>query len=188
MAALYVLAAPTALVALYASTDLLALQAVLFRVVQDAFICKTKTAVILMKKESRCILHCDLNNFFASVECLSNPRWRDVPMAVCGDTDQRHGIVLAKNEPAKKYGIKTGDTVWQAKKKCAGVIIAPTHFDRYVFYSKEIRKIYGRYTDMIEPFGLDECWLDVGGSKRLFGSGEQIADNHILIKMICWFI
>ena len=129
-----------------------------------------------MERESRCILHCDLNNFFASVECLSNPQWREVPMAVCGDTDQRHGIVLAKNEPAKKYGIKTGDTVWQAKEKCAGVIIAPTHFDRYVFYSKEIRKIYGRYTDMIEPFGLDECWLDVGGSRRLFGSGEQIAD------------
>lgn len=125
----------------------------------------------------RCILHCDLNNFFASVECLSHPEWKDVPMAVCGSQDDRHGIVLAKNEAAKKYGVRTGEVIWQVRKKCANIIIAPPHYKDYLYYSKEVRKIYDNYTDLVEPFGLDECWLDVGGSRLLFGSGEVIADK-----------
>lgn len=125
--------------------------------------------------EDRVILHCDLNNFFASVECLSHPEWREIPMAVCGSHADRHGIVLAKNEPAKKYGIKTAETIWQAKQKCPSLLIAPPHMELYAAFSEKARAIYSRYTDRIEPFGIDECWLDVTGSRLLFGSGEQIA-------------
>lgn len=125
----------------------------------------------------RTILHCDLNNYFASVECLSHPEWRDVPMAVCGSVEERHGIVLAKNYPARAYGIKTGDTVFQAKAKCPVLVIAPTHYREYMRYSKIVRKIYEDYTDEIEPMGIDECWLDVTGSLRLFGGAVKIADT-----------
>lgn len=124
---------------------------------------------------NRAILHCDLNNYFASVECLSHPEWRDVPMAVCGSVEERHGIVLAKNYPAKAYGIKTGDTVYQARAKCPSLIIAPTHYSEYMRYSKIVRDIYACYTDEIECMGLDECWLDVTGSLKLFGDAEKIA-------------
>lgn len=125
----------------------------------------------------RTILHCDLNNYFASVECLTHPEWRDVPMAVCGSVEERHGIVLAKNYPARAYGIKTGDTVFQAKAKCPHIVIAPTHYGEYMRYSKIVRKIYEDYTDEIEPMGIDECWLDVTGSLRLFGGAVKIADT-----------
>lgn len=123
------------------------------------------------------ILHCDLNNFFASVECLFHPEYRDVPMAVCGSQDDRHGIVLAKNEPAKAFGVKTAETIWQAQRKCPGLVIAPPHMEEYLRFSKRAQEVYGRYTDLIEPFGIDECWLDVTGSRLLFGSGEEIANR-----------
>ncbi len=123
----------------------------------------------------RTILHCDLNNYFASVECLTHPEWRDVPMAVCGSQEERHGIVLAKNYPARAYGIKTGETVVSAKAKCPGLVIAPTHYREYLRYSRIVRDIYACYTDEIEPMGLDECWLDVTGSLRLFGGAEKLA-------------
>lgn len=125
----------------------------------------------------RIILHCDLNNFFASVSLLSNPTLYDLPVAVCGSVEARHGIVLAKNEIAKKYGIKTAEAVWEAKRKCKNLVILPPNYEEYQKYSHAAREIYARYTDIIEPFGIDECWLDVTGSTLLFGSGEEIADK-----------
>ena len=125
--------------------------------------------------EERCILHCDMNNFYASVECLHHPELRGHPVAVCGETQERHGIVLAKNYEAKAYGVITGEAVWQAKQKCPALVIVPPHYDQYVAFSQKARRIYEDFTDMVEPFGLDECWLDVTGSQRLFGSGEDMA-------------
>ena len=123
----------------------------------------------------RIILHCDLNNFFASVSLLFNPTLRDLPVAVCGDIENRHGIVLAKNELAKGYGVKTAEAIFEAKRKCPELVILPPLYSEYEKYSKRAREIYSRYTDMVEPFGIDECWLDVTGSTMLFGSGEEIA-------------
>ena len=126
---------------------------------------------------SRVILHCDCNSFFASVETVLNPEYKNVPMAVCGSETDRHGIVLAKNELAKKYDIKTAETVYSAKKKCPELVIAKPHYEEYVKFSKRVNEIYSRYTDMIEPFGIDESWLDVTASKKLFGTGEEIAER-----------
>ena len=123
----------------------------------------------------RVILHCDLNNFFASVECLGHPEYLDVPMAVCGSVEERHGIVLAKNERAKKFGVKTAEAIWEAQIKCPSLVIAPPHYEEYLKYSKLVRAIYEEYTDKVEPFGMDECWLDVTGSTLLFGDGKRIA-------------
>ena len=125
--------------------------------------------------QKRTILHCDCNSFFASVETAFHPAYREVPMAVCGSAEDRHGIVLAKNELAKRYGIQTAETILSAKKKCPHLVIADPHYDRYLEYSKRVGEIYARYTDLIEPFGIDESWLDVTASFKLFGSGEQIA-------------
>jgi DNA polymerase-4 len=125
----------------------------------------------------RVILHCDLNSFFASVELLSHPALRDVPMAVCGDPAARHGIILAKNEPAKRLGVKTAETVWQAKKKAPGLALLPPHHQLYREYSRKVNAIYGQYTDLVEPFGIDESWLDITGSMHLFGGDPRaIAD------------
>ena len=125
----------------------------------------------------RVILHCDMNGFFASVELLDYPQLKDKPMAVCGNPDNRHGIILAKNEIAKSYGVVTAETLWQARKKCPQLQTVPPHHDKYRHYSKLINEIYLRYTDMVEPFSVDESWLDVTGSLRLFGTGRQIADT-----------
>ncbi len=125
----------------------------------------------------RIILHCDLNNFFASVSLLFNPTLRELPVAVCGDSENRHGIVLAKNEVAKKYGVKTAEAIFEAKRKCPDLIILPPLYSEYEKYSKKAREIYSRYTDMVEPFGIDECWLDITGSTLIFGSGEEIANK-----------
>lgn len=123
----------------------------------------------------RIILHCDLDNFFASVECVFRPELRDVPMAVCGSESDRHGIVLAKNQLAKKAGVKTAQTVWQARSLCPQLVCVEPHMDKYREFSARARQIYLRYTDLVEPFSIDECWLDVTGSTLLFGSGEEIA-------------
>ncbi len=125
----------------------------------------------------RVILHADLNNFYASVECLYDPSLRNKAVAVGGDAERRHGIVLAKNELAKRYGVQTGETLWQARQKCPSLVFVPPHFDRYLRYSKLAKEIYASFTDQVEAFGLDECWLDVSGSTRLFGSGRNIADK-----------
>lgn len=123
------------------------------------------------------ILHCDMNNFYASVELLSRPDLKDVPVAVCGDPEGRHGIILAKNQLAKAAGVVTAETVWQAKKKCPSLQFVRPHHDKYKEYSDRINKIYLEYTDMVEPFSIDESWLDVTASQRLFGNGRQIADT-----------
>lgn len=122
----------------------------------------------------RSILHCDLNNFYASVECVLNPQLRGKPVAVCGSVEERHGIVLAKSQAAKIMGIKTGEAVWQAKSKCPDLIIVPPNFYAYAHYSRVVKEIYSRYTDYVEPFGLDECWLDITGSK-IYGKPYEIA-------------
>ena len=128
--------------------------------------------------DDRVILHCDLNCFFASVELLSHPEIRDLPVAVCGDPDSRHGIILAKNEPAKKLGVQTAETIWQAKQKAPGLLLLPPHHSLYHEYSKKINAIYGQYTDLVEPFGIDESWLDITGSMHLFGGDPKaIADG-----------
>ncbi len=126
---------------------------------------------------ARTILHSDLNNFYASVELLSHPELKDKPVAVAGDPEARHGIILAKNYIAKSFGVETASAIWQAKQKCPGLVLLPPHYELYEKYSEAAREIYYEYTDLIEPFGLDECWLDVSGSLALFGSGEKIADS-----------
>lgn len=125
----------------------------------------------------RQILHVDMNSCYASIECLYDPSIRDLPVAVGGDVEARHGIILAKNQHAKAYGVKTGEALWQAKEKCPNLVIVQPHYDRYLRFSTMARKIYGSYTDQVEPFGLDECWLDVTGSSRIHGSGAEIAEE-----------
>ncbi len=127
----------------------------------------------------RVILHCDLNSFFASVELLDKPTLRDVPVAVCGDPKSRHGIILAKNEPAKKMGVKTAETLWQARKKCPALVLLPPHHRLYEEYSRRVNEIYDRFTDLVEPFGIDESWLDVTGSLHLFGGDARTLADRI---------
>ncbi len=126
----------------------------------------------------RTILHSDLNNFYASVECLRNPEIRNFPVVVVGSKEDRHGIVLAKNMIAKGYGVKTGDVYWEAKQKCGGTLIeVQADFSTYINVSREVRKIYEDYADRIEAYGIDECWLDVSSSLKLFGNGREIAET-----------
>ena len=125
----------------------------------------------------RTILHSDMNNFYASVECKLNPALRGHPIAVCGDPSQRHGIVLAKNYEAKRFGVSTGEALWQAMLKCPDLVCVPAHYNEYEKLSCAAREIYSEYTDLVEPYGMDECWLDVSKSHRIFGSGEKIADD-----------
>lgn len=123
----------------------------------------------------RIIFHIDQNCYFASVEMISRPELRSVPMAVAGDAKVRHGIILAKNEPAKKFGIKTAEAIWQAKAKCPDLVLVDAHHDKYEFYSKKLREMYSEYTDKVEPFGLDECWLDMTGIVADYDEAEKIA-------------
>ncbi len=123
------------------------------------------------------ILHSDMNNFYASVEILYDPTLRDKPVAVAGDEEARHGIVLAKNDIAKRFGIRTGQVLWEARQQCPGLVCVPAHYERYLAFSAQARDIYTSYTDQVESFGLDECWLDVTGSVGLFGEGPAIADD-----------
>lgn len=125
----------------------------------------------------RTILHSDLNNCYASIECLYHPEYKNIPMAVGGDAEKRHGIILAKNMPAKAYGIQTGETLADAQKKCPFLKILPPRMSLYSEYCNAAADIYARYTDRIEAFGPDERWLDVTGSEGLFGNGMQIANE-----------
>ena len=122
-------------------------------------------------------MHCDLNNFYASVEQKLHPEYDGMPLAVCGDPKARHGIVLAKNQLAKQAGVKTAETIWEAKQKCPELVLVEPHFDEYVKHSKQVFEIYTSFTDRVESFGIDECWLDVTGCERLFGDGKTIADT-----------
>lgn len=126
---------------------------------------------------ARVILHCDLNNFFASVAMKLHPELRGKYIAVCGNPSLRKGIVLAKSENAKKMGVKTGMAIWEAKRVCPEIEIVPTEYEAYEMYSKKVQAIYYRFTNQVEPFGIDECWLDVTHSQKLFGDGMQIADQ-----------
>ena len=126
----------------------------------------------------RVILHCDLNSFYASVELLDHPELRDRPVAVCGDPESRHGIILAKNEAAKAYKVQTAETIWQARRKCPDLVLLPAHHWKYRAYSGKVNAIYERYTDLVEPFSIDESWLDVTGTLHLFGGdGKALADE-----------
>lgn len=126
----------------------------------------------------RVIFHCDLNAFYASVELLEHPELWERPVAVCGDPASRKGIILAKNEPAKRKGVKTAQTIWQAKKACPDLVLLPAHHGKYRQYSKLANEVYERYTDLVEPFGIDESWLDLTGSLHLFGGdARQTADE-----------
>lgn len=125
----------------------------------------------------RTVLHVDMNNFYASVECLHDPALRGRPVAVGGSAEERHGIILAKNNEAKAYGIQTGEALWQAREKCGELVIVPPHYDRYIRFSRMAGAIYGEYTDRIEPFGLDEAWLDISGGGTRQGSGREVADE-----------
>ncbi len=130
-----------------------------------------------MTPKDRTILHCDLNGFYAAVECVFNPQLRAVPMAVAGSPDDRHGIILAKNELAKQCKVKTAETIWQARQKCPDLVLVPPHHEEYAHYSRRVNAIYQEFTDLVEPFGIDESWLDVTGVERLFGPGQVIADK-----------
>ena len=129
-----------------------------------------------MERE-RVILYSDLNNFFASVEIALNPALAGKPLIVCGDPKERHGIVLAKNEEAKKYGIKTAETVYSALKKCPNLQMVGSHFHEYKRYSRRVVEVYERYTDVIEECSIDECALDMTESLTLFGDGKTIAEK-----------
>lgn len=130
--------------------------------------------IYLVIPMDRLILHSDLNNFYASVECLYNPSLRNKPVAVVGDIEKRHGIVLTKNYLAKKYHVKTGDALWEAQLKCPDIVFVPPDYERYLYFSQLAQDIYGEYTNQVEPFGLDECWLDVTG---LVEDGKAFADK-----------
>ena len=124
----------------------------------------------------RAILHSDMNAFYASVEQMLDPSLRGKAIAVCGSTETRHGIVLAKSELAKRSGVKTGMANWEARQCCPGLIIVPPQYEQYVRFSALAHEIYGRYTDLIEPLGMDECWLDITGSSR-YGTPLSIAEE-----------
>ena len=130
--------------------------------------------MILME---RLILHCDLNNFYASVECVLNPALKNLPLAVSGNPEKRHGVILAKNELAKKAGVKTGDVIWEAMQKEPRLKCVPPHFSHYSEYSSRVFDIYTRFTNKVEPFGPDECWLDCTGAEKQYGSGVKLADT-----------
>lgn len=126
---------------------------------------------------ARNILHCDMNNFYASVECMLSPELKQYPVAVCGSVEERHGIVLAKNYKAKAFKVATGDAVWQAKQKCPDLVVVPPHYEEYLKYSKLAKAIYCDYTNQVEPYGMDECWLDISGTKKLFGNPVDVANE-----------
>lgn len=126
---------------------------------------------------NRTIMHIDMNSCFASIECLHNPAIRERPVAVGGDVEARHGIILAKNQIAKKYNIKTGEALWQAKQKCSELVIVKPHYDLYVRFSRLARAIYSEYSPQVESFGIDECWLDATGTEQLNKGGEALANE-----------
>ncbi len=127
--------------------------------------------------EERTILHSDMNAFYASVEMMLDPSLRGKAVAVCGSTENRHGIILAKSELAKKAGVRTGMVNWEARLLCPDLIMVPPRYDEYLKYSRLAHEIYCRYTDLVEPFGMDECWLDVTASRFQYGDGVKIANE-----------
>lgn len=127
--------------------------------------------------QQRAILHSDMNSFYASVEMMLDPSLRGKAVAVCGSVEDRHGIVLAKSDLAKRAGVKTGMVCWEARQRCPNLTVVPPQYDEYIKYSRLAHEIYYRYTDMVEPFGMDECWLDVTASRYQCGTGMEIAEQ-----------
>ena len=125
----------------------------------------------------RIILHSDCNSFYASVECLHHPEIREKPVAVGGDIEQRHGIILAKNQLAKQFHVSTGEAIWQAKQKCPELIVLPPNFPLYLRFSRLARDIYLDYSSRVEPFGLDEAWLDITSRENQKDKGEKTAQE-----------
>ena len=125
----------------------------------------------------RIILHVDLDCFYASVAVREEPALRGYPVAVVGDAEKRHGIVLAKTYEAKACGVQTGQVIWQARQLCPDLVLRPADFAKYGQISKQVQQLYYEYTDQIEPFGTDECWLDVTSSVGLFGDGRMVAEE-----------
>jgi len=125
----------------------------------------------------RVILHCDLNSFFASASLLSRPELKNKPVAVCGDASKRHGIILAKNQLAKRTGIKTGQAIWQARMRCPNLVTILPEYPLYMELSTVVNDIYKRYTGHIEPFGIDESWLDITPFSPDHGLGARIAEE-----------
>ena len=123
---------------------------------------------------NRSILHCDMNNFYASVECMLDPSLRKCPVAVCGSVEERHGIVLAKNYAAKAFDVKTGDAVWQAKQKCKDLVVVPPHYEEYIKYSKLARNVYSRYTDLHPPT-FEKRTYTVSEIQDILGIGRNAA-------------
>ena len=131
----------------------------------------------------RIIFHSDMNSFYASVEQAEQPELRGKPLVVAGKEELRHGIVLTKSIEAKKYGIKTAEALWEARKKCPDLIVLPPRYKLYRRYSELARAIYYQYTDLVEPFGLDECWLDLTGSIALHGGDVGVVAREISERM-----
>lgn len=152
-----------------------------FSVFREYYIGRTFVLFILlileMRVTDRVIFHIDCNKFFASVECLHRPEIRECPVAVGGSVEKRHGIVLTANQIAAGYGVKTAEPLWQAVGKCPKLIVVPPNYPLYVRFSNLARKIYSDYTDKVESFGLDECWLDVTDNVSGFEEGAELADR-----------
>lgn len=125
--------------------------------------------------QERTILHCDMNCFYASCEMAYHPELQGKPIAVCGDPERRSGIVLTASYPAKRMGVKTGMPLWEAQQHCRDIIFVPAHYDLYTRFSGYTREIFLRFTDQVEPFGLDEAWLDCTGSRMMYGDGLTAA-------------
>ncbi len=125
----------------------------------------------------RVILHCDANAFYASCELVYRPALRGLPFAVCGSTEERHGIVLAATREAKQKGVKTAMVNWEAMQCCPDLVTVPPNYGRYICFSRRLRSIYEQYTDQVEPFGLDECWLDISGGGATLADGVRLADT-----------
>lgn len=123
------------------------------------------------------ILHCDMNSFYAQVSLLEFPELRNKPVAIAGNPKKRHGVILAKNQAAKNFDVKTAESIWEAKNKCPDLILLPPKMGEYKYYSNLINEIYLEFTDQVEPYSIDESWLDVTESERLFGDGKTIADS-----------
>ncbi len=130
-----------------------------------------------MNNKDCAIAHIDLDSFYASVECLYNPEIRHLPVAVGGDSEQRHGIILAKNQIAKKFNIKTGESIVSAREKCKDLVLVRGDFSKYLKFSKLVKDIYREYTDKVESFGIDEAWLDLSSSTNIFGSPVKIVEE-----------
>lgn len=126
--------------------------------------------------KERVILHCDINHCYAQIEEMMAPELRNIAMAVGGHEESRHGIILAKNDLAKKYKIKTGESLREAYKKCPHLLIVHPHYEEYLYYTEKVKNIYREYSDRVESFGLDEAWVDISDSVSLYGNPKKIAE------------